>query len=169
MQALMCFRKAKDTKGEKIARAHILEDQGRRCGAVDDVEGFTQNLQAAVDLFLEVKLMGDATRNLERMGKFSEAAGEVNTSFRQTGVWLNKQELCFQQAKYSKAAPLFAEAGLFDRAASCYHLTERYDEAAAALRQGNHFDQLVSYLSQYVYTSTQSLEVHTKAGITQQP
>lgn len=47
---------------------------------------------------------------------------------------------------------------MFDRAASCYHLSEKYDEAAAALRQGNDFDQLVSYLSRYVYTSTRSLE-----------
>jgi hypothetical protein len=47
---------------------------------------------------------------------------------------------------------------LFDRAATFYHLSEKYDEAAAALRQGNHFDQLVSYLSRYVCTSTKSLE-----------
>ncbi|OCL09185.1 hypothetical protein AOQ84DRAFT_221144 [Glonium stellatum] len=128
--ALMCFRKARDHRGERIAQAHILEGEGRRCDAVDDVEGFTHNLQTAVDLFLEAKLVGDAVRNLERMGKFSEAA-----------------ELWAQQEKYSKAAPLFAKAGLFDRAATFYDLSEKYDEAAAALRQGNHFDQLVSYLS----------------------
>lgn len=50
---------------------------------------------------------------------------------------------------------------MFDRAATCYHLSEKYNEAAAALRQGNHFDQLVSYLSKYVYSSTQSLERYT--------
>ena len=77
MQALMCFRKAKDRRGERIAQAHILEEEGRRCDAVDDIEGFTHNLQTAVELFLEAKLVGDAVRNLERMGKFSEAAGEV--------------------------------------------------------------------------------------------
>ena len=77
MQALMCFRKAEDHRGERIAQAHILEEEGRRCDAVDDVEGFIYNLQTAVELFLEAKLVGDAARNLERMGKFSEAAGEV--------------------------------------------------------------------------------------------
>ena len=77
MQALMCFRKAEDQRGERIAQAHILEEEGRRRGAVDDVEGFAHNLQTAIELFLEAKLVGDAVRNLERMGKFSEAAGEV--------------------------------------------------------------------------------------------
>ena len=77
MQALMCFRKAKDRRGERIAQAHILEEEGRRCDAVDNIEGFTFNLRTAVELFLEAKLVGDAVRNLERMGKFSEAAGEV--------------------------------------------------------------------------------------------
>jgi hypothetical protein len=72
----MCFRKAKDHRGERIAQAHILEEDGRRCRALDNVEGFTKNLQAAVGLFLEAKLVGDAVRNLERMGKLSEAAGE---------------------------------------------------------------------------------------------
>lgn len=75
-QALTCFRNAKDHRGERIAKAHILEEEGRRCGAVDDVEGFTYNLQAAVELFLEANLVGDAVRNLERMGKPSEAAGK---------------------------------------------------------------------------------------------
>jgi hypothetical protein len=72
----MCFRKAKDHRGEKIAQAHILEEEGRRCGAVNDFEGFTHKLQTAVELFLETGLVGDAVRNLERMGKLSEAAGE---------------------------------------------------------------------------------------------
>jgi hypothetical protein len=72
----MCFRKAKDHRGERIAQAHILEEDGRRCDALDNVEGFTKNLQAAVELFLEAKLVGDAARNLERMGKLREAAGE---------------------------------------------------------------------------------------------
>jgi hypothetical protein len=149
-QALTCFRKAKDHRGERIAQAHILEEDGRRCGAVDDVDGFTYNLQGAVELFLEANLVGDAIRNLERMGKPSEAAGKEPTSPCQIVVWLNKEELWFQHRKYNKAAPLFAEAGLFDRAASCYHLGEKYDASAAMLRQGNHFDLLVSYLSQYV-------------------
>jgi two-component SAPR family response regulator len=70
--------------------------------------------------------------------------------FVKTTVWLSKQELWVQQEKHGKAAPLFVEAGLFDKAATSYHLSEKYDEAAAALRQGNHFDRLVSYLSKYV-------------------
>lgn len=72
------------------------------------------------------------------------------TSPCQIAVWLNKEELWFQHQKYNKAAPLFAEAGLFDRAARCYHFGEKYDTSAAMLRQGNHFDLLVSYLSEYV-------------------
>jgi hypothetical protein len=72
----MCFRKAKDHRGERIAQAHILEEEGRRCGSVEDIDGFTENLQSAVELFLEAQLVGDAVRNLERMGRFSEAAGE---------------------------------------------------------------------------------------------
>jgi hypothetical protein len=76
MQALMCFCKAEDRRGERIAQAHNLEEEGRRCDAVDDVEGFIHNLKTAVELFLGANLVGDAVRNLERMGKFSDAAGE---------------------------------------------------------------------------------------------
>jgi len=72
----MCFGKAQDHRGETIARAKIHEEDGRICAAEDDVEGFRQNLEAAVGLFLEMNLIGEASRNLVRMAEFERAAGE---------------------------------------------------------------------------------------------
>ncbi len=74
----MCFAKAKDHRGETIARAKIYEEDGRICDAEDDIEGFRQNLEAAVGLFLEMNLIGEASRNLVRMAQFERAAGEWN-------------------------------------------------------------------------------------------
>jgi len=75
-QALMCFGKAQDHRGETIARAKIHEEDGRICAAQDDSEGFRQNLEAAVGLFLELNLIGEASSSLERMAQFERAAGE---------------------------------------------------------------------------------------------
>lgn len=45
----------------------------------------------------------------------------------------------------SQAADNYVKAKLYKEASDCYHLNGRYDEAAAVLRQGGHFDELVTY------------------------
>jgi len=76
----MCFEKAQDRRGEIIARANIHEEDGRICAAEADVEGFRQNIEAAVGLFLEMNLIGEASRNLVRMAEFERAAGKWDSA-----------------------------------------------------------------------------------------
>lgn len=130
--ALRCFRKAKDAKGETTAEGHLREEDGRRCNALNDIEGFARNLGAAIDLFKKAELFGDAARVLATLGRLHEAA-----------------ELCFEQKMYARASPLFVEVGLYARAADCHRILEQHSEAASMLRQGSLFDQLVSYLDDY--------------------
>lgn len=59
-----------------MARAKIHEEDGRICLAKDDVEGSRRNLEAAVKLFLEINLIGEASNNLIRMNEYSRAGGE---------------------------------------------------------------------------------------------
>ena len=54
-------------------------------------------------------------------------------------LWLKNNEI-------AKAAPLFAKAGLYVQAADCQHILGHYSEAAAMLRQGENYDEMVSYL-----------------------
>lgn len=130
--ALQSFRKANDAKGETTAEGHLREEDGRRCKAHNDVEGYTHNLGAAIDLFKKVELFGDAVRLLATLGRLQEAA-----------------EVCFEQKMYTKASPLFADAGLYAKAADCHRILEQHNEAASILYQGRLFDQLVSYLDNY--------------------
>ena len=120
------------SKGLKTAEAHLREEDGRRCNALNDIEGYIRNLGAAIDLFKKVELFGDAVRLLATLGRLQEAA-----------------ELCFEQKLYARASPLFAEAGLYAKAAGCHQILEQHSEAASMLYQGSLFDQLVSYLDDY--------------------
>lgn len=63
---------------------------------------------------------------------------------------LIETELWSGEGRYDKAAPLFLKAGLFKEAANGFHLSDKHGDAAAALRQGNHFDELVEYLHWWV-------------------
>lgn len=59
---------------------------------------------------------------------------------------INMLDLWSEHQEFSKAAPLYKQAGLCLKAADNYHKAGKHDEAVAAMRQGNHFDELVSYL-----------------------
>ena len=127
--ALGCFRKARDVSGERIAEGHLREEEARGCNAIDDIEGFTQKLTLAVDCFLKENLIDDAARVLMALGKPEEAA-----------------DILSQDKKFSKAARLFAEAGLSTKAIECHHLAEEYSEAAAMMSKERDYNGLVSYL-----------------------
>jgi len=129
-EALMCFQKAGDERGEMEAQARIHEEDGRRCNAAGDNEGCRQNLEAAVTLFIELNLFIDAASNLTRMEEFVRAAE----------LWTSRRE-------YKKAAGLFLRAKKYIEASKYYHLGSLYEAAAAALRDGGNFDQLVLYLA----------------------
>ena len=131
-EALMAFGRAGDTQGETKARGFLKEEEGKLRDADNDIEGFTQNMRGAIECFLKVNLIGDAVRALVTLGELGEAA-----------------EKWFECERYSRAAPLFVDAGLFIKAAECHHRLQSYSEAAAALRQGSKYDQLVSYLDRH--------------------
>jgi hypothetical protein len=78
-QALLCFKKANDVKGADTAQACIFEEKGRYCQSTGNYEGFKRNLQSAVDFFLKVGLVCSAANNLERLGKFEDAASKSSS------------------------------------------------------------------------------------------
>lgn len=125
------FRKAQDEDGETTAEGHELEKAARKCNSENDAEGFTQNLKLAVKCFLKVKRVNDATRVLVALGKSKDAA-----------------EILLENRQYSKAACLYAEAGLSTKAIDCHHLAKEYSEAAAIMNKERDYDRLVSYLDQ---------------------
>ncbi|KAH0558796.1 hypothetical protein GP486_004564 [Trichoglossum hirsutum] len=139
-------KKAGDEKGKNIATAFIFEEEGRRCKATGDCEGFERNIQAAVDTFRQVRLIGNATENLELLSRFEEAAGKLPPGGSLMIMILTETVLWSEERRYDRSAPLFLRAGLFKQAANDHHLNGKHGEAAAALRQGNHFSELIEYL-----------------------
>ncbi|KAL8732005.1 MAG: hypothetical protein Q9181_004094 [Wetmoreana brouardii] len=129
--AIICFRRAKDERGETHATACIAEENGRRQASVGNTGLARSHFRTAADKFVELDLAVEAIRNLERMEEFEEAA-----------------ELWSRKKKYGKAAPFYEKAGLFKHAADCYHVVSSYDKAADALRRGNLADQLVAYVAE---------------------
>ena len=145
-EAFMCFRRAKDHHGIVTAKAHLSEEEGRRCAAKGDFEGLQWNLHEAIEGFLEVNLVGDAARNFLRLDKPIDAAN-----------------LLFEHKVYNQAAPLFKRANLFEKASICYDLGGNFDEAAFALRQGNQFDELISYVTgKAQHMSADSIRGHSR-------
>lgn len=59
-----------------MAKAKLHEENGRVCFAQENTEGFRQNFQEAVALYLEIDLIGDASRTLVKMGDVERAAGK---------------------------------------------------------------------------------------------
>ncbi|KAL9606788.1 MAG: hypothetical protein Q9179_000078 [Wetmoreana sp. 5 TL-2023] len=129
--AVICFRRAKDERGETHATACIAEENGRRQASLGHTGLARSHFRTAADKFVELDLAADAVRNLERMEEFEEAA-----------------ELWSRKKKYGKAAPFYEKAGLFKHATDCYHAVSNYDKAADALRRGNLADQLVAYVAE---------------------
>lgn len=128
-EAIWCFHRAKDERGETIANGKLFEAKGRECQAQNDVQGFIQNLEAAIRFFLQTDKIGDAAKNYERLTKFRDAAE----------LWLKHNES-------AKAAPFFAKAGLYVQASECYDRIGNYSGAAAVLREGEQYDEMVCYL-----------------------
>ena len=129
--ALLCFRRAKDSTGQKIAQAHLLEDNGRRQSASEGYKAAKSTFRLACDLFKELGRMEDTIRLLERLGDLAEAA-----------------MLCVERKDHGKAASFFEQAEKFEDASFHYLQAGNADRAAQMLRSGKHFDQLVKLLSQ---------------------
>lgn len=129
-EALMAFGRAGDTQGQTRAQGFLKEEEGRLRHADKDIEGFTRNMRIAIECFLKMNMVGDAVRVLIELGELGEAA-----------------EKWFECKQYSRAAPIFTDAGLHTKAAECHHLLQNYSEAAASLRQGSKYDQMVSYVN----------------------
>ena len=129
--AAICFRRAKDKRGETCANAYISEERGRRFASIDKTEAAQVSFRDAVQKFMELEMVPESSRNLESLGEFREAAL----------LWARHQVS-------GRAAPLFARAGMLQEASDHYHRACSYEEAAEALRQGQFAESLVSYVIQ---------------------
>ncbi|KAF8248699.1 P-loop containing nucleoside triphosphate hydrolase protein [Wilcoxina mikolae CBS 423.85] len=129
-EANMCFRKAGDERGQKISMAHmkIVEGHGHR--ARGSYREFMASFSEAVLLFREFSQLENAAFCLEEMNCLEEAGD----------IWLAIE-------RHDKAATLFEQAQSWLKAFSSYDQLGCRGEAAAALRQGEFFDELVRYLA----------------------
>lgn len=144
--AAICFRRAKDKRGETCATAFIFEEKGRRLASTDDIEGARGYFRSAVEMFTTLDMVAEAVWNLEAMEGFEEAAC----------LWC-------RYGKPGKAAPLFAKAGMFHEASDHYHQALSYDKAADALRQGDLAEKLVLYLTENrERLSSRSFQSHSR-------
>ena len=128
--AAICFRRAKDERGETYATAYIFEENGRRLASIDDAEAARDSFRSAAQKFMELEMVVEAVRNLEKMEEYKEAAL----------LWA-------RHGKPGKAAPLFAKARMFSKASDHYHQALSYDKAADILRHGDLAEELVSYVT----------------------
>ena len=128
--AAICFRRAKDERGELCTSAHIFEEKGRRLASINDTEAARRCFRSAAQKFKELKMVSEAVRNLERIEEYEEAA------------WL-----WARNGKPGRAAPVFAKGRMFNEASDHYHQALNYDKAADALRDGDLAENLVRYVT----------------------
>ncbi|KAI9889599.1 MAG: hypothetical protein M1814_005106 [Vezdaea aestivalis] len=129
--AAICFRRARDSRGEAVATAFILEEEGRRLIALGDTNQAQICFKSAVEKFVGLGMIREATASLERRKEFEEAAW----------IWADHKHPI-------KAALLFAKASKFQLASDQYHQALDFDRAADALRRGALADKLVSYITE---------------------
>ena len=65
--AVICFRRAKDKRGETCATAYIFEEKGRRLASMGDAEAARDCFRSAVQKFMELEMVAEAVRSLEIM------------------------------------------------------------------------------------------------------
>jgi tetratricopeptide (TPR) repeat protein len=128
--ASFCFRKAKDERGQTIAKAHLSMEEGRGFRATGNNKEFIRLFLVAVDLFKQADQLGNAAFCLEEMNHLEEAGD----------IWVSI-------SRHDKAAPLYMQARRWRKAATSFDIIEHYGDAAAALRQGELFNELVKYIS----------------------
>lgn len=73
-QAELCYKKANNDWGLTTVHAFLKEQAARSCKANDNHEGFIKESEEAVDLFLEVQLISNASKCLETLGRYEKAA-----------------------------------------------------------------------------------------------
>jgi tetratricopeptide (TPR) repeat protein len=128
--ASFCFRKAKDERGQTIAKAHLSMEEGRGFRASGNNKEFIRLFIVSVDLFKQADQLGNAAFCLEEMNHLEEAGD----------IWISI-------LRHDKAAPLYMQARCWLKASTSFDIIERYGDAAAALRQGELFNELVNYIS----------------------
>lgn len=75
-QAQTCFQKADDDRGITIVRAFLKEQEARSYNAQNHHDNFIKESEAAVELFLQVQLISNASTCLENMEQYERAACE---------------------------------------------------------------------------------------------
>ena len=142
-QARSCFRNANCVHGETVAEGYVLEEDGDTCKGKMDFEGFTHNLEGAVEHFLKAELIKEAARILAKLDKLEDAA-----------------DLWSKHDNHAKAARLYTKAGLYMKAFRSFDNAREYSEAVAMLQKEKKYDQLVSYLDE----NRESIPANTMRG-----
>ena len=72
--AVICFRRAKDKRGETCATAYIFEEKERRLTSSNDADAARDCFQLAIQKFLELNMIAEAVRCLEKLEEYQRAA-----------------------------------------------------------------------------------------------
>ncbi|KAH8146891.1 uncharacterized protein LAJ45_08970 [Morchella importuna] len=130
--ALLCFRRANDSNGDKLTRALIVERKAKSHLVRGDEDISEEHFREAARLFQEC---GQALREAscyEALGEF-EHAGDIFATHRE----------------FLRAADLYIRAGLFEKGADTFALAGHHNDGAAILAGEQRFDSLVKYLDKH--------------------
>jgi tetratricopeptide (TPR) repeat protein len=122
-------------------------EEGRGYRASGNNKKFLELFGEAVQLFRGAEQHGNAAYCLEEMNRLEEAGGKLNAALR--CYQLTGADIWVGIGRHDKAAPLYMQSQAWRKASRSYDITESYDNAAAALRQGELFDELLRYLAEY--------------------
>ena len=126
-------------------------EEGRKHRGEGCITKFLELFGEAVKLFRVVNQLGNAAFCLEDMNHLEEAGGE--TLRRKSSLAWKKlmagTDVWVEIGRHDKAASLYKQCRSWRKAFRCYDMLGLYAEAAAALRQGELFDELMHYVRAY--------------------
>ena len=77
-QAETCFKKANDEPGLTTVRAFLKEQEAINWKILNHHDDFIKESEAAVELFLQVDLISNASKCLEEMEEYERAASKYH-------------------------------------------------------------------------------------------
>lgn len=113
------------------------------------MQGFNENYEKAITLFLDINLITEAAECLEGLEQYERVASSYSCNWScctDTNIILG---LWKSQGQLRKAAMYFEKGGHHYNASECYHLERDFEQAVEVLRRGDEFDNLITYITEY--------------------
>ncbi|KAF8462270.1 hypothetical protein BDZ91DRAFT_734784 [Kalaharituber pfeilii] len=141
-EALICFRRARNTTGQSVATAYLKYQEAR----AKDVD--------VKEVQREARVLYEEAANLFLKANFIQKAAEAWAATRQ---YRKAADVLRNHGMHGRAGLLYEEARDFRQAAICYDTAKQYDNAVTAYRKGEYFTELIDYLTKNVDRISKSL------------